>query len=125
GLDEGAFGYSTGLEYASERECSEEEVVELCRVTARAGGRYATHTRNRRGTARETIAEAVRTCAASGARLQISHISSVARLADDGGWAVEQALEQVDRARAAGLDVAFDMHTRLFGMTNLSAVLPP
>ena len=125
GLDEGAFGYSTGLEYSSERACSEAEVVELCRVTARAGGLYATHTRNLPDTARESIAEAVRTSGASGARLQISHISSVARLADDGRWAVEQALEQVDRAQAEGLDVAFDMHTRSFGMTNLSAVLPP
>lgn len=124
GLDEGAFGYSTGLEYAPERACSEEEVVELCRVTARAGGIYATHTRNLPGTARESIAEAVRTSAASGARLQISHISSVARLSDDGRWAVDQALAQVDRAQADGFDVAFDMHTRSFGMTNLSSALP-
>ena len=123
-LDDGAFGYSTGLEYAPERACSEAEVVELCRVTARAGGLYATHTRNLPGTAKETISEAIRTSSASGARLQISHISSVARLEDDGRWAVEQALEQVDRAQAEGLDVAFDMHTRSFGMTNLSAVLP-
>lgn len=125
GLDEGAFGYSTGLEYAPERECSEEEVIALCRVTARAGGLYATHTRNRAGEARETIEEAIRTCAAADATLQISHISSVARLAESGRWAVEQALDQVDRARTRGLDVAFDMHTRLFGMTNLSAILPP
>jgi len=123
-MDEGAFGYSTGLEYAPESSCSEEEVVELCRITARAGGLYATHTRNLPGTARESIAEAVRTSAASGARLQISHISSVARLVDDGRWAVDQALEQVDHAKAEGFDVAFDMHTRSFGMTNLSAALP-
>jgi N-acyl-D-aspartate/D-glutamate deacylase len=124
-LEEGAYGYSTGLEYGPEKACSEEEVIELCRVTVRRGGLYATHTRNRDGEAAETIAEAIRASAASGVRLQISHISSVARLADAGRWAVEQALAQVDAARAGGLDVGFDMHTRLFGTTNLSAALPP
>jgi N-acyl-D-aspartate/D-glutamate deacylase len=124
-LEEGSFGFSTGLEYGPERGCSEEEIAELCRVTAQASGLYATHTRNRAGEAKETIAEAIRACAASGAPLQISHIASVARLAKDSRWAVEQALVQVEQARAVGLDVAFDMHTRTFGTTNLSAALPP
>jgi N-acyl-D-amino-acid deacylase len=34
-------------------------------------------------------------------------------------------MEAVDRAVVDGLDVAFDMHTRLYGFTNLSAALPP
>jgi N-acyl-D-amino-acid deacylase len=124
-LEEGAFGFSTGLEYGAEQGCAEDEIAELCRVTAAAGGYYATHTRNRAGEAVETIAEPIRASAATGTPLQISHISVVSRLADDGRWAVEQALAQVDAARAQGLDVAFDMHTRLFGTTNLSAALPP
>ncbi|MDE2997993.1 MAG: amidohydrolase family protein [Gemmatimonadota bacterium] len=124
GLEEGAAGYSTGLEYGTERECPEEEIAVLCSIAAEYGGIYTTHTRNRIGEAEEAIGEAIRTAAEAGAPLQISHISSVARLADDGGWAVDQALEQVDRARAGGLDVQFDMHTRLFGTTNLSAALP-
>ena len=125
GLEEGAFGFSTGLEYGPERGCSEAEIVDLCRVVAEAGGVYATHTRNREGEAEETIAEAVRTCAASSVPLQISHISVVARLAEDGRRAVERAVAQVDAARDRGLDVGFDMHTRLFGTTHLSAALPP
>jgi N-acyl-D-amino-acid deacylase len=125
GLEEGALGFSTGLEYGLERACSEEEITELCKVTARAGGFYATHTRNRAGEAEETIAEAIRACSQAEVPLQISHISVVARLAEDGKWAVEQALEQVEQARGRGLDVGFDMHTRLFGTTNLSAALPP
>jgi N-acyl-D-amino-acid deacylase len=125
GLEEGAFGYSTGLEYGPERECPEQEIAELCRVTRKAGGFYATHTRNIDGDPAETIDEAIRTARAASIALQISHISVVSRLADDGRWAIEQALRQVDQARQSGLDVDFDMHTRLFGTTNLSAVLPP
>ena len=125
GLEEGAFGYSTGLEYGPERDCPEQEIAELCRVTRAAGGFYATHTRNIDGDPEETIDEAIRTAQAAAVPLQISHISVVSRLADDGRWAIEQALRQVDEARRSGLDVDFDMHTRLFGTTNLSAVLPP
>ena len=124
-LEEGTFGFSTGLEYGPERACSEEEIAELCGVVAECGGLYATHTRNQAGEDQETIAEAIRTAQTAGVALQISHISVVARLAADGVRAVDGALEQVDRARRAGLDVDFDMHTRLFGTTNLSAALPP
>lgn len=128
GMEQGAFGYSTGLEYGPERACPEEEIVELARVAAKYGGFYATHTRNQgigAEAALETIAEAIRTAQAANVSLQISHISIVARMAAEGRWAVDKALEQVDVARGRGQDVTFDMHTRLFGTTNLSAALPP
>lgn len=128
GMEQGAFGYSTGLEYGPERACAEEEIVELAQVAAQYGGLYATHTRNQgsgAAAALETIAEPIRTAHAANIPLQISHISIVARLAEDGRRAVENALEQVEAARGRGQDVTFDMHTRLFGTTNLSAVLPP
>ncbi len=124
-LEEGAFGLSTGLEYGPEKACPEEEIVELCRLVAQAGGFYATHTRNRAGEVEETIAEAIRTSRASGSPLQISHIQVVARLTADGRRAYQQALGMVEEARRQGQDVGFDMHTRLFGTTNLRTALPP
>lgn len=124
GLEAGAIGLSTGLEYGPERGCAEDEIVELCRVVARAGGLYATHTRNEEGRAAEAIAEAIRVAEAASVPLQISHISSVARLQADSRQAIEGALAQVEAARARGLDVAYDMHTRRFGTTTLSAALP-
>ena len=123
-LEEGGIGYSTGLEYGIERGCSEEEIVELCGVAKRRGGFYATHTRNRMNEPEETIAEAIRTAQAADLPLQISHITVVSRLTDRSRWAVERALEQVEEARHQGTDVGFDMHTRRFGTTNLSAILP-
>jgi N-acyl-D-amino-acid deacylase len=124
GLDEGALGFSSGLEYAIEQDCSEEEIVELCRATKRVGKYYATHTRNRVGQPEESIAEAIRTAQAADVPLQISHITVISRLTDKSRWAVERGLEQVEEARDRGLDVGFDVHTRTFGTTNLSAVLP-
>src|SRR6185437_3049072 len=46
-LGEGAWGYSTGLEYAQEAGATEEGVAELCAEMSRGGGLYATHTRRR------------------------------------------------------------------------------
>jgi N-acyl-D-amino-acid deacylase len=124
-MEEGAYGYSTGLEYNCEKGCSEEEIIALCRVANKTGGIYATHTRNRAGEAKETIAEAIRTADAADIPLQISHIATVARLSPDSRWAVQQAIDQVETARARGQDVTFDQHTRMFGTTNLSTMLPP
>ena len=121
GLDAGAFGFSTGLEYPAERETSEEELIELCRVTARRGGMYATHERNRELLAIEAVEEGLRAAAATGVRLQLSHI-----IPRRGGPAdsLERCLDLVETAHEGGLDVEFDAHTRLHGITNLSAVLP-
>ncbi len=121
-LEEGAFGFSTGLEYSPEIACSEEEITQLCEVVAGAQGIYATHTRY--GEAQDTIDEAIRTSEAAQVPLQISHIGIVARLAEDGRRAVEQALASVDKAADRGVAVGFDMHTRNHGITTLSAALP-
>ncbi|MBI4184113.1 MAG: amidohydrolase family protein [Proteobacteria bacterium] len=119
GIEQGAFGYSTGLEYATETGASEEEVTELCRVVAAVGGLYATHTRNRDEGAVAAVEEAVRTAERAGVRLQVSHITPRGGRED-----TERAIEAVEAARRRGLDAAFDMHTRLFGTTYLKAVLP-
>ena len=121
GLDAGAFGFSTGLEYPAEREASEAELIELCRVTARRGGLYATHERNRELLAIEAVEEGLRAATATGVRLQLSHI-----IPRRGGPAdsLERCIELVEAAHAGGMDIEFDAHTRLHGITNLSAVLP-
>ena len=119
GLEEGAFGFSTGLEYATETGATEEEVTDLCREVARVDGLYATHTRDRDAGAVEAVAEAVRTAESVGARLQVSHITPRGGRRD-----AERAIALVEAARDRGLDAAYDMHTRVFGTTYLKAVLP-
>ena len=120
GLEAGAWGYSTGLEYATEQGAGEAEITALARVAARRGGFYATHTREREDRADEAVAEAIRTARAAGARLQVSHLAP-----RSGPDQTNRCIDLVDAARAAGDDVAFDMHTRLYGLTFLYAMLPP
>ncbi len=119
-LEQGAWGYSTGLEYATERGADEDELVELCRVCGKHHGIYATHTRRRDAGAEEAVDEALRTGRRSGVRLQVSHL-----IPRNGHEAAQRCIERVERAAAGGLDVAFDMHTRLYGTTFLLTALPP
>src|SRR5439155_4630179 len=120
GQEEGGFGYSTGLEYPAERGAPDEELVELCKVVAKRGGMYASHTRRRDDGAVSAIDEAIRVGEKAGAQIQISHL--LPRKTDAGED--EQALELIDQARGRGLDIAFDMHTRLYGTTFLNTIIP-
>ena len=114
-LEQGAWGYSTGLEYAAERGADEDELVSMCEVCGRRHGIYATHTRlPRRGRRR---APSRRRCARrerSGVRLQVSHL-----VPRNGLESARRCIELVDDAAAGGMDIAFDMHTRLYGTTFL------
>lgn len=121
GLDAGAFGYSTGLEYDAERASPEDETAALCRVVGQKNGLYATHTRNKEVRAVEAVEEGLRVAKASGARIQVSHI-----IPRRGGTpnALDRVMDAVGSAHSMGIDAAFDAHTRLHGITNLSAALP-
>lgn len=120
GLEEGAFGYSTGLEYAAEAGADQPEIEALCRVVSKRGGLYATHTRFRDDGAASAVIEALNTARDAGVRLQVSHL-----LPRSGRFECERCVEVVDEAIRAGQDVSFDMHTRLFSLTFLHALLPP
>jgi len=120
GLDDGAWGYSTGLEYPAERGAPDEELTELCKVLAKRGGLYASHTRRRDAGAVSAIDEAIRVGEKAGAQIQISHL--LPRKTDEGED--YQSLELIDQAASRGLDIAFDMHTRLYGTTFLNTVVP-
>ncbi len=119
GLDAGAWGLSTGLEYAAEAGAPEAEIETLCAIVARRDALYATHTRARDGGAAAAVEEAVATAERTGVRLQVSHLIPRSGLAEG-----RRCVEAVDAARRRGVDVAFDMHTRLFGFTFLASALP-
>jgi N-acyl-D-aspartate/D-glutamate deacylase len=87
---------------------------------APTGGLYATHTRRRDEGAAGSVAEAVRVAQTAQVRLQVSHL--VPRNGIDES---RRSMKIVEDARNDGLDVEFDMHTRLYGLTHLYAALPP
>jgi N-acyl-D-amino-acid deacylase len=118
GMEEGAVGLSSGLDYTPGGHASTAELVRLCQAVAPFGGVYVTHMRYRLGLM-AAVAEAIEIGRRSGAPLHISHL--VADLPD---VHAADLLGAIGRAREAGLEVTFDMYPYLFGCTTLAYLLP-
>jgi N-acyl-D-aspartate/D-glutamate deacylase len=120
GIEEGAAGYSVGLEYPTEIGCGHEELVALASEAGRKDALFAVHTRNRAAGAPAAVAEAIQIARQAQVRLQVSHL--IPRSGDVEGQA---CVELVEAARNDAAPIAFDMHTRRYGTTLLSTLLPP
>jgi N-acyl-D-amino-acid deacylase len=120
-MADGAVGFSTGLQYIPGTYARTPEIIDLARIAANAGGVYATHLRNE-GTAFEpALEEAIRVGAASGARVQISHL----KIDSPSRWgASEKALAMIDAARAKGMDVMADQYAYTAASSSLSIRFP-
>jgi N-acyl-D-amino-acid deacylase len=120
-LDEGALGFSCGLQYPDSVQTRSEELDEFNKIVAAHDGLFAACVRHTDERAVEGIEEPIHSAAVTGVRTQISH--AMPQPGSPQGM-TEKTYEMVDRAREAGLDVAFDMHTRVWGELNISALLP-
>ena len=120
-MDGGAVGLSTGLIYPPSSYAETDEIVELCKEVASAGGFYATHMRNEGIGLLDAVDEAIRIGRESGAGVQISHHKAASRHA----WGlVHESLARIDAARAQGLAVDFDQYPYRASSTNLAIMLP-
>ena len=119
----GAIGLSAGLEYPPGNLASRDELVALCRVVARHGGLFAVHMRNQDAGYLGAVAEAIEIAERSGARLQISHLPPHRDTAPPG--AAESAIGLIRPAQARGVEISFDVHPYLWGLTFPTALLPP
>ncbi|MBK9166388.1 MAG: amidohydrolase family protein, partial [Bryobacterales bacterium] len=120
-FEAGATGFSTGLMYAPGSSAPSAELVRLCKVVARYGRIYTSHIRSYFGDLVEAIEEQIALAKASGCRLQISHLQAVGAA----NWPQHRrALDTIERARAEGVDIAFDCYPYVAGSTVLTQVLP-
>ena len=120
-MDEGAGGFSTGLEYFPGILAAPEHLVPLCEVAAKYKRLYATHVRNRDTHYDLGFAEAIATARQSGAKLQISHIQPKFGAPD---YAMEHTLEMIEIARRHNTDIAFDVIPHDWNNTLMAAILP-
>lgn len=120
-MDEGAAGFSSGLEYFPGILAAPEHLVPMCEVAAKHGRPYATHVRNRDTHYDLGFAEAIATARQSGAKLQISHIQPKFGAPD---YAMEHTLEMIDIARRHDADIAFDVIPHDWNHTLMAAILP-
>ena len=120
-LQQGACGFSTGLMYSPGASAPFEELERLCRVVARHGKIYTTHMRDYMARLPEAIDEQLELARRTGCRLHISHFQAVG----PANWEKQAvALEKLERARAEGVDVAFDCYPYTAGSSVLTQLLP-
>ena len=122
GMEDGAFGLSSGLVYPPGAYAETEELVRLASAVAPRRGLYATHMRNEGPKLVESVAEAIAIGERAGVAVQISHHKAVGQL----NWGkVNTTLAMVDAAAARGLDVHSDVYPYTAGSTVLSAMFVP
>ena len=109
GLDEGAVGLSSGLNYYPCAWCDTDELVALAGVVRDAGSRHVIELRYRmsgRAFADGGVEEAMEVGRRSGASIHLAHY----RTQPDTAGEIQALMAPVDRARADGVDVTFDIY---------------
>jgi N-acyl-D-aspartate/D-glutamate deacylase len=120
-LEQGAFGFTTGLTYVPSMFGSGAEITMLAKVAARHDAVYATHARGTAGKERDAIEEAIEVGRASGARVEFSHLA----LNDPRTWGSAGAsLALFDAAGREGTDVQFDVYPYDASASSLAQYLP-
>jgi N-acyl-D-amino-acid deacylase len=120
-MEQGAIGISTGLEYSPSGFASTEEVIELCRAAAAAGGFYATHVRSEDSRVVEAVAEAIHIAEAAKLPLEISHFKVCGTTY---WWKLPKLFDLVDRAAERGSGVTADRYPYTAYNTGLSVFYP-
>ena len=123
GLEEGAVGLATGMSYHPNAWSTTEELVELCKVVAEAGGVYITHLRDvnpDRGFGGGGIPEALEIGRRSGVKVHFSHT----RTSVDNAGQVAEVLELIDKGKAEGIDCTLELYPYPTGSTFLVSNLP-
>ena len=106
----GAIGLSTSLIYPPAIFASEAEIAALASVAGRYGGRYYTHMRNEGDRLIEAIDEALRIGTVANTPVHIFHLKT----AGQANWGkMDLAIARIKAARAAGQDVAVDVHAQI------------
>jgi N-acyl-D-amino-acid deacylase len=121
GIEQGAWGLSTGLEYTPGRYTPTAEIVAMARAVARRGGFYASHIRNEERLLLEAVDEAIRIGREAGIRVEISHVKASGR----GNWDKQFAsLSLIESARRDGVAVLGDAYPYTAYSTGLTVTFP-
>jgi N-acyl-D-amino-acid deacylase len=121
GMDEGAFGISTGLIYLPSVFAKTEEIIELAKVVSEYDGIYATHQRSESNEIFKSLDEIFRIAREGHVRGEISHL----KLSGPANWGkAGQVIAAIERARAEGLDITQDQYAYTASSTGLSQLIP-
>jgi N-acyl-D-amino-acid deacylase len=116
GMDAGAIGTSTGMDYICQCYASTDELADVLGAMRPWGGLYVTHIRYKLGLL-PAMTEAVEIARRAGVPLHISHLKG------DSTTPADKVFEFLDRA-GRDVDVTFDVYPYMPGSTLLSSLLP-
>lgn len=122
GMEEGAFGMSTGLFYVPGNYAPLDEVVELAKVAGELGGIHQSHMRNEAAGVLDSVRETIAIGERGGLPTQITHHKIIGK----GNWGRSvETLRLVDEARARGVDVTIDQYPYTASSTSIQGGLIP
>ena len=121
GMEAGALGFSTGLEYDPGIYSATEEVIELAREAKSHGGRYISHIRSEDRYFWEALDEIVRIGKETGIPVQVTHM----KLAMIDWWGQSaRFLEVLEKARAEGVEITGDIYPYEVWHSDLTVLFP-
>lgn len=121
-MEEGAMGIASALIYAPAFYAKTEELIELCKVASEYDGLYITHMRSEGNRLLEGIDEVIRIAKEADIDAEIYHLKASGR---DNWSKLDLAIQKIDSAREAGIQLSTDMYTYIAGATGLDAAMPP
>jgi N-acyl-D-amino-acid deacylase len=122
GLEAGAFGLSTGLEYDPGSRAGVDELVAIARPVAEVGGVVSSHLRSEDDArVEESLDELIEQGRRSGARVHASHLKIV--LGHDSVRAAA-LLDAMARARAEGVEITADVYPYTASYTGIGILFP-
>ncbi|MFH2012047.1 MAG: D-aminoacylase [Pseudomonadota bacterium] len=121
GMEEGAFGLSTGLIYSPAIFSEIDEMVALNKVVKKHKGIFTTHMRSEGDLVLEAIDEVIEVARRANVPLQISHIKTSRKR----NWnKLDRMFQVIESAIDEGLDVTCDRYPYIASNTGLQSILP-
>ena len=117
----GALGLSTSLQYVPDRFASTDEIVELAKVAARAGGVYFTHQRSESARIFESLDEVFTIAERASIPAEVWHLKTAYK-ANFGK--MPEVLRRIEAARSRGLDVTANQYPYTRASNGLDSCLP-
>ena len=121
GMQQGALGVSTSLQYVPGRFASTDEIVELARVAKKHGGIYISHQRSESSQIIDSLNEVFAVAERAEIPAEVWHLKTAYKA----NWGrMPEVLKHFEAARSRGLDVTANMYPYDRASNGLDACLP-
>ena len=121
GMEDGAFGISTGLKYLPGAFSKVEEVIELSKVASEYGGFYTSHLREEGIGLLDAVYEAISIGREANIPIVLTHHKAIGTTM----WGQSaKTLAMIDSARNIGLDIMADQYPYNASYTGISVLIP-